>query len=178
MIKKINSTGFTLIELMVVILMIAILAGVGIPRFNTWLPVYRLKGAASDIQSNLQRARVLAIKENRTVQVRFDNSISPGFYYFDMDSDGAPDADEYRVDLSSYGSGVDFGTGSAVNDWSTPSVAIGSAMPAGPISFGSRGTSNQDSVFLQNMNAMVCYAITTSIAGTSRVRFFNGTTWN
>jgi Tfp pilus assembly protein FimT len=154
---------------MIVIAMIGILSAIAVPRFNAWLPGYRLKSAVSDLQSNMQKARVMAIKGNLSVQIRFDNTNLPGFYYFDTIDDDAYTAGEFRVNLSSYSSGVDYGTGNASLNWSgnncTQATAIG---------FGSRGTANQASVFLQNENAAVCYAVTTSIAGTAKVRKYNG----
>ena len=167
--QKQKKSGFTLIELMIVIAMIAILSAVAVPRFQAWLPVYRLKSAASDLHSNMQKARIQAIKENQTVQMRFDNTHSPGFYYFDSDSDGVHDSDEFRVDLSSYASGVDFGTGNATLNWSRAACK-----QATIIGFGTRGTANMATVFLENEKGTVCYAITTSIAGTAKVRMYNG----
>ena len=67
-----NNHGFSMIELMVVIAIISILAGVAIPNFIGWLPNYRLRSGAEDIQSTLQLARLTAIKENSTVTVVFD----------------------------------------------------------------------------------------------------------
>ena len=46
--------GFTLIELMVTIIILSVLLGLAIPGFSSWLPKYRLRGAARDIYSNLQ----------------------------------------------------------------------------------------------------------------------------
>jgi prepilin-type N-terminal cleavage/methylation domain-containing protein len=65
-------SGFTLIELMVVITIILILTGIAVPNFITWLPKYRLNRAASDIQSMIQNARLQAIKENARVVILFD----------------------------------------------------------------------------------------------------------
>jgi len=168
--KKINP-GFTLIELMIVIAMMGILSAVAVPRFQAWLPVYRLKSAVSDLQSNMQKARSLAIKENSSIQLRFDYTNSPGFYYFDTTKDGAYTAGEFRVDLSSYNSGVAFGTGNATAKWDGTAFSV---PPTAAIGFGTRGTSNTATVYLQNENQNVCYAITTSIAGTARIRQYNG----
>ncbi len=65
-------SGFTLIELMVVIAIILILAGITVPNLIAWLPKYRLNRAANDIQSMIQNARLRAIKENTRVVILFD----------------------------------------------------------------------------------------------------------
>ncbi|MGD9076356.1 MAG: prepilin-type N-terminal cleavage/methylation domain-containing protein, partial [Desulfobacteraceae bacterium] len=57
-----KESGFSLIELLVIIVIIAILAAIAIPAFSAWLPNYRLRQAARDVYSNLQRAKVNAIK--------------------------------------------------------------------------------------------------------------------
>ncbi len=67
-----NDSGLTLIELMVVIGILAILAGIAIPSFIGWLPNYRLRSAADEVQSTLQNARLRAVRENAIVTVIFD----------------------------------------------------------------------------------------------------------
>ncbi len=47
-------SGFTLIQLTIVIALLAILTAAGLPNFLSWLPKYRLKSAARDLYSNLQ----------------------------------------------------------------------------------------------------------------------------
>ncbi len=164
-----KNTGFTLIELMIAIALISILSIIAVPRFNDLIPRYRLKDAARNLQANMQKARLQAIKENNTVQIRFDNTISPGFYYFDTIDDNTYTAGEFRVDLSTYKSNIDFGTGNSTLNWNNSSCSQASA-----ISFGTRGTATPASVYLQNGSATICYAITTSIAGNIKVRMYNG----
>lgn len=65
-------SGFTVIELMVVIAIILVLAGIAVPNFIGWLPKYRLNKAANDIKSMIQNARLRAIKENARVVILFD----------------------------------------------------------------------------------------------------------
>ena len=57
---------------MVTIAVIAILASLAVPNIIGWLPNYRLRSGAEDIQSTLQLARVTAIKRNATATVSFD----------------------------------------------------------------------------------------------------------
>ncbi|MDH4205435.1 MAG: prepilin-type cleavage/methylation domain-containing protein, partial [Desulfobacteraceae bacterium] len=64
-------SGFTLIQLTIVIALLAILTAVGVPNFLSWLPKYRLKSAARDLYSNLHLAKMSAIKANKDCMVKY-----------------------------------------------------------------------------------------------------------
>ncbi len=72
-----NRSGFTLIELMVVIAIIAILSAIAVPSIMAWLPNMRLKAAARDVYSNIQRARVEAVKRNTCITIKFTTVVYP-----------------------------------------------------------------------------------------------------
>ncbi len=63
--------GFTLVELMTVVAIIAILAMFAAPEVINWRPKMRLKGAADTLSENLQRAKMHAIKNNVRVVLTF-----------------------------------------------------------------------------------------------------------
>jgi type IV fimbrial biogenesis protein FimT len=67
-----KETGFTLIELMIVIAVIAIAGGIGAVSLSKYAPDYRLYSAARELQSTLQQARLLAVKRRVPVAVSFD----------------------------------------------------------------------------------------------------------
>jgi type IV fimbrial biogenesis protein FimT len=67
-----KDSGFTLIELMVVIGILTILSVIAIPSYIQWLPKHRVGTAARTVMSALEFARSNAIKTNSDVTVNFD----------------------------------------------------------------------------------------------------------
>jgi len=76
-----NDSGITFFELMVVVGIISILAGLAIPGFFNWLPQYRMRSAADDVLSTLQYAKLRAVRENDIVSVTFDTA-NDGYLVF------------------------------------------------------------------------------------------------
>ena len=66
-----SSSGFTLMELLVVISIAMILMGIAVPSFLSWLPTLRLSSAARQVATDLQLARMKAISQNTSFQVSF-----------------------------------------------------------------------------------------------------------
>lgn len=60
--------GFTLVEMLIVIAIIAIATSLGIPSYRTWVQNTQIRNAAESIQNGLQRARAEAIGLNTNVE--------------------------------------------------------------------------------------------------------------
>jgi type IV fimbrial biogenesis protein FimT len=64
-----KDSGFTLIELIVIIAIVAIFAGIAVPNFLSYMPKHRLNGAARQVMGDLMAARMKAVSQNTTVTV-------------------------------------------------------------------------------------------------------------
>ncbi len=82
-----HEAGFTLVELITILVILAVLASIAIPTFSVWLPNYRLRGAARDLYSSLQMAKLGAVKHNQQWAVVFDQG-SNRYYVCSEDTDG------------------------------------------------------------------------------------------
>jgi type II secretory pathway pseudopilin PulG len=189
---KKNVSAFTILEVMVVVCMIAILAAIAIPAYSSWVPDYRLRNAARDLYSNLQRAKMGAIKNNTEWRVFFDNAVSPGRYFLcsgsgvDLTWNGPPamggdDDLEMTFNLSAY-KGIDFGNGNAgsqIAGFGTGN-AFGSPIDfvTDAANFTPRGTVNlRGFVYLTNTKG-TCYAVgTPSPAGVIVLRRWLSGAW-
>jgi prepilin-type N-terminal cleavage/methylation domain-containing protein len=154
-IKK--NSGFTLIELMVVIVVTGIFIAIGVPNFMSWLPKYRLKSAVRDLYSNMQLAKMTAVKSNQNCTVTY--STDPDQYVLSG-------ALSKTVVLGDYGSGINFnGPGSE-----TFAAAI--------ITFNSRGTSNSGYAYLSNSGNTAYYKVGPLSSGVIKLqKWVGGSSW-
>lgn len=66
--------GFTLVELMITVVVIAVLLVIAVPSFAEMIDKSRLKGAANGVIDLINNARVESVKQSRSVNISFDGS--------------------------------------------------------------------------------------------------------
>lgn len=71
MIRHAGKRGFTLVEMMIVIAVLAIIAAIAAPNFQTYMAQRRLNGAARLVMTDLMDARMKAVSENSQFKVFF-----------------------------------------------------------------------------------------------------------
>jgi Tfp pilus assembly protein FimT len=66
-----NRSGFTLIELFIVMGLIFLISLIVAPNISVWIANYKLKSAVMDLYTHMQYAKLTAVKENRDCSIIF-----------------------------------------------------------------------------------------------------------
>lgn len=187
-----NEKGFSLIELMVVLVIVGIMAGMAIPNIGGFMAGQEITEAAQNVAGALRSARGTAISKNvRTVVVISDDDTTTGRIYV-----------IYRQLMP--GEPVPAGAATKVSNGITCyQIAQGNISPKGQIgmntnallsgaaishykeiSFTSTGTSNGGTIYLQpdkefNANKNEKMRAITVVNATGRVRIYQwgGSSW-
>ena len=67
-----GSRGFTLLEILIVTILIALVAGIGIPRFLGSIERAQIKATAAEIANVMRLARLKSVSEKKIVTVEID----------------------------------------------------------------------------------------------------------
>ena len=107
-----NKSGFTIIELMVIIAIISILATLAIPNFFAWRPKRQLSAATKDVFAVMQYARSRALKDNVSVGLLFNRANETYTVFLDNGAganagNGDLDGDEPTLKRGTMPAGVD-----------------------------------------------------------------------
>ena len=143
-------TGFSLIELMIVIALISIVSAIAVPSWQKYRANTNLKTAAREVMADLSNAKQRAIEENLKYSITFN--VAGNNYVLSPTDTGVTLWTKF---LDSFGSGIVIDsvtfTGSVVN-------------------FQKRGTASLGNVRLRNGLGSTA-EITVNITGRTRVQF-------
>jgi prepilin-type N-terminal cleavage/methylation domain-containing protein len=73
-VMRTNESGFSMIELMIVCVIMAIIAGLAVPNIFQTFRNYQLDAAGHSVASLLQQARIQAVKTNLPAYVNYTNA--------------------------------------------------------------------------------------------------------
>ena len=144
-----TKSGFTLVELMVVVSIIAIITMIATPNVIRWVGTARFNSAVRDVQASIESMRLYAAKENSAATISF-----------------AAGASTYDTDKWKRG----MGSGAAAHDTDThnlPSgITVGTTLN---LVFNSRGTATSFGTVTINGKSGLSLDIVVNITGGSRI---------
>jgi prepilin-type N-terminal cleavage/methylation domain-containing protein len=104
--RRDNTSGFTLIELMIVMALMGLLVAIGAPRFEALNRINRLKTGVRQVAISIQNARLTAISANRRCYMDFAlGTLTPADSFFTvwLDVNGDQMYDNGEIDSTRIG---------------------------------------------------------------------------
>ena len=148
--------GYTFIELLIAMVVIAILAATAIPAIIDWMPNYRLKKAARTLFSNIQLARLVSVRSNAPCAVVF-NAAADEYYVCTDSGDGswttiANNTILKRINLAELPGNIQLGAAPGITPLTGGAPGINGNTFNNAAEFNVRGLLNQasGSVYIQN----------------------------
>jgi len=78
-------SGFSFVELFIVMALIGTLIALAMPSFTSSIPYFKLRGATRRLAAHLRLARQVAIDRRVTTRVEFVTGSSPSYRIFTLD---------------------------------------------------------------------------------------------
>ena len=154
-----KNNGFTVIELMVTIGIIAILVAIGIPAYTNWIPKYKLRNDIINLKADLEKAKLISKRENICVDAIFTDN---AYTVFRNNGSGSHscntnlDDDESIIEYQKLSPGITFGH---------ISFAAGSKNAR----FRGNGVAKNGSIILDSYNGVSSKKIIISLLGRVRI---------
>jgi prepilin-type N-terminal cleavage/methylation domain-containing protein len=189
--SRATEAGFSLPELMIVILIIMVVSAIAVPTLLNTIADVRLRSSASTMQGILQQLRMQAVRDNTPYTLRSVVAGGTTLLYVDTDGDSAQDSNEPAVgfarDVALAASGnpsaTSMGFGSALSGYTTSGTPLA-------VSFNARGLPCTGSAACNTTKGYVYYlsqqrtttvtawaAVTITPAGRIKVWTWSGSAW-
>lgn len=147
--RRQQATGFSLVEMMMVVVIVLTVSAISIPAVLRSMRTYRLSSTAREVAKILQRTRYEAIRRNTTIPWRTQPQNNTSILWIDSNNNNVIDPTEPIVllppDVQFVSTGVvpgpaSMGSPGALPPW--PGAAGFPPPPTAAVSFDARGTVN------------------------------------
>jgi prepilin-type N-terminal cleavage/methylation domain-containing protein len=101
---KRKQSGFTLVELLVVVLIILVISAFALPSIARALASIRLRSTATSVNGLIQQVRMQAVRDNKFYTLRTQAAVAPNgllTLYIDTNANGVLDLGEASVAIAS-----------------------------------------------------------------------------
>jgi len=102
--------GFTLMELVIVVVVIGIIAGMAVPSFLSYMPKLKVKSTARDVVSDLRFSRSQSISQRKPFGVAVDLAHQTITRFADTDGDGTFTVADSTIDVDTASTDVKIST--------------------------------------------------------------------
>jgi Tfp pilus assembly protein FimT len=158
---------------MVALAVATLLATIAAPNLRNWMRAYTIKSAAQDLFSNMQSARIGAIKENRQWKISFNIS---GSYTIikcltSTCESGTLNTDYKEIKTINFNNNYN-------NDVIYKNPVSSTVVENNPLVFNSNGLTNQGYVYIADKRQTKYYRIgLSSFSGSIEIQKWNGSDW-
>jgi prepilin-type N-terminal cleavage/methylation domain-containing protein len=172
--SKARQSGFTLIEMLTVVMIIFIVAVIGIPQIISAVHVARVRSSADGLLSVVQQARQFAERNNKTVNV-YTGTVASGSTGAFADTTGSGSSFHTGDIYAAYPSNVTNASSGAPGSLSS-SVGFQVSTPSS-FSFNSLGMSSAGVIYYVKDGYGNWAAVAISPLGRTKVWVWNGAGW-
>jgi len=176
-----SDKGFSLVEVLIVLAIMLVFTGTALPNFINLSSRARLKSAARDVVSNMQRARASAIRDRNSWALHFDTATGTYRILSGSGGDGTwTDGNETVVDTVALAdtNGVSFGSGHGARpDEPSADLSDGVSFSNNVVVFSPDGTSASGTVYLKIDGGDTFGVGSTSAAGRVKAWYHYGNGW-
>lgn len=173
-VQRASQKGFTLVEAMVVMVIVAILSSVAFASFGNWFARNRVNGAARQLHTELHTAKMKAIAENNTYRVDFDINNNVYTIY------GAGTVSN-AITIGSYYEDIVFGFITGTTAFGGGAISSSVTFSGSTVTFNPNGLSSQaGTIYLMPLNetrAKMQRSIDVNLVGRIKYRTHNGSNW-
>src|SRR5690349_22264316 len=99
--RKKRNAGFSMLELVIVLAVVLVVAGIAIPQFQGAIHMSRLRSAGTDFSGLVQSARIFSVQDNSFHSLYIVTGGRQPLAYVDTNNNSSLDATEPIISISS-----------------------------------------------------------------------------